>query len=158
MIMRFVADSMLGRLTRWLRLSGYDVEYSSMGLGDAEILDLASKDKRVLLTRDLNLYQGAEKRGVSAVLVESGDIVEQLKQLIDNQGVSLSSTPLFSRCPVCNGEIIAAKKETLEGVLPGSLLRKVKEFWQCSVCEKVYWEGRHWEKIKKTIEKVRDDV
>ena len=40
---RFIADVMLGRLARWLRILGYDVLYSN-GFADEEIVALAQDD------------------------------------------------------------------------------------------------------------------
>jgi hypothetical protein len=138
--MRFAADSMLGKLARWLRLSGYDVTYLSEGLNDREILDLAAGEGRILLTRDSQLHRSAEKRWIKAVLIESNHLVKQLRQLVRCAGVKLQEAPLFSRCPLCNGEIAQAE----EGL------------WRCAECGKVYWEGRHWENIRRTIEEVKD--
>jgi hypothetical protein len=156
--MRFAADSMLGRLARWLRLSGYDVTYLSEASDDEELLDLATADRRVLLTRDAALYRSARKRGIRAVFVESCDLVEQLKQLIGALGVHLYDMPFFSRCPVCNGKIKGAEKRELKGELPENVLVEDREFWRCTDCGKIYWEGRHWENIRRIIEEVRDDV
>lgn len=156
--MRFAADSMLGRLTRWLRLSGYDVMYLPGASEDEELLDIATAEKRVLLTRDATLYQRAQKQGITAVFVESGDIVEQLKQVIGALGVRLYNTPIFSRCPNCNGKIKGAEKRELRGELPENVLAGTREFWRCTDCGKIYWEGRHWENIRRMIEEVRSDV
>ena len=156
--MRFAADSMLGRLTRWLRLSGYDVKYLSGASDDEEILDLAIAERLVLLTQNAALYRSARKLGIRAVFVESGAIVEQLKQMIGALGVHLYNTPFFSRCPVCNGEIEGAEKEELGGELSENVLTGTREFWRCADCGKIYWEGRHWENIRKMIEEVRSDV
>ncbi len=156
--MRLAADSMLGRLTRWLRLSGHDVKYFSGASDDEELLDLATAERRVLLTRDAALYRSARKRGVRTVFVESGDIVEQLKQVIGTLGVHLYNTPSFSRCPVCNGKIRGEDREELEGELPENVLMGARKFWRCTDCRKIYWEGKHWENIRKMIEEVRSDV
>ncbi len=156
--MRFAADSMLGRLTRWLRLSGYDARYLSETMDDEKILDLLRADRRVLLTRDWALYQRARGLGVKAVFIESCDIVKQLKQVIADLGLRLHSAPLFSRCPVCNGEISRAGREELEGDVPENVLMGAREFWRCADCGKVYWEGKHWENIRKMVEEVRGDV
>ena len=54
--MKFLADAMLGKLTRWLRMLGQDVEYSTK-LSDDELLASAKAEGRILLTRDFELYQ-----------------------------------------------------------------------------------------------------
>ena len=62
---RFVADSMLGSLARWLRMLGYDTAYRK-DVADDELSRLASSEKRRILTRDKDLAKEPE-----AILVES---------------------------------------------------------------------------------------
>ena len=70
--MKFVADGMLGKLARWLRMMGHDVIYS-VEFNDSELLELAKKEERVLLTRDLELYKRAIGKGIDAYYVEGED-------------------------------------------------------------------------------------
>ena len=42
--MKFLADGMLGKLARWLRMLGHDVIYSVV-FNDFEILELAKKER-----------------------------------------------------------------------------------------------------------------
>ena len=46
---RFIADAMLGKLARWLRLLGYDTLYSQES--DSIIAQHARSQERILLTR-----------------------------------------------------------------------------------------------------------
>jgi uncharacterized protein with PIN domain len=55
---KFVADGMLGSLTRWLRMLGQDIVYS-VKLGDSQLLELAKREERALLTKDCELYKRA---------------------------------------------------------------------------------------------------
>ena len=54
--MKFLADGMLGKLARWLRMLGQDVIYSTQ-LNDNELLGLAKAECRVLLTKDFETLQ-----------------------------------------------------------------------------------------------------
>ncbi len=65
--MKFLADSMLGKMARWLRMLGHDVTYN-VPFGDNELLEVAKKENRVLLTKDLELYQRAIANSVDAFL------------------------------------------------------------------------------------------
>ena len=56
--MKFAADTMLGRLARWMRLLGFDVLYPETA-DDKELLKFA--DERIILTRDKELGK-KEKR------------------------------------------------------------------------------------------------
>jgi uncharacterized protein with PIN domain len=58
----FILDGMLGKLARWLRMMGHDVKYSNK-MDDAELLVIAKKDSRVLLTKDFALYRFGDRLG-----------------------------------------------------------------------------------------------
>ena len=61
LIMRFIADSMLGRLGKWLRILGFDTLYVK-NAPDEKILKTAVREKRVLLTRDHVLAEATPLR------------------------------------------------------------------------------------------------
>ena len=46
--LKFITDGMLGKLTRWLRLLGHDVEYAN-NTEDKELMAMAKKEERILL-------------------------------------------------------------------------------------------------------------
>ena len=56
---KFVADVHLGRLTRYLRMMGFDVYYRN-DLEDNEIVDISLKEKRTILTKDLGILKRNE--------------------------------------------------------------------------------------------------
>ena len=49
--MKFLVDSMLGRLAKWLRILGYDTLYFS-SLDDNDLVRIARAEGRMVLTRD----------------------------------------------------------------------------------------------------------
>ena len=53
---KFIADCMLGKLVKWLRIFGYDTTYITCSTDSFLILS-ARKDNRILLTRDTHLIQ-----------------------------------------------------------------------------------------------------
>jgi hypothetical protein len=60
---RFIADVHLGRLTAYLRLTGFDTKYRN-DCPDGEIVALSASEDRVLLTRDIGvLKHGIVRRG-----------------------------------------------------------------------------------------------
>jgi uncharacterized protein with PIN domain len=145
--MRFIADAMLGKLARWLRLMGYDVDYST-DLKDDELLTRAKE--RTLLTRDRALYGRAKSNGLDAILISGGGIRGQLTQLKEEVGLELRDMPELARCPLCNGELEGVEKEKIKEKVPVG----VSDFFKCVDCENVYWEGSHWKNIKETIKEV----
>ena len=105
--MKFVADEMLGRLAKWLRVCGYDTAYFRH-VRDSEILRLAVVEKRGLLTRDTLLIR---RRGIKNFLFISCDqLFEQIKQVVRELKIPYPAEP-FSRCIMCNDVLEPYTKE-----------------------------------------------
>ncbi len=152
--MKFIADGMLGKLSRWLRMLGQDVTYSTR-LKDDEILAIAEKEQRVLLTRDSELHQRATAKGISSFSVKGKTEAEKLAELAGTFGFPLIIDLKISRCPKCNGRLLSTPKETLSGKVKKNTFIHYKEFWKCSKCGRVYWQGAHWDGIRATLEEAK---
>jgi hypothetical protein len=141
-------DGMLGKLARWLRLIGNDVEYAR-DISDKELIRRAYSSKKVLLTSDLNLYRMAVARGVIAYLVKGKNEPERLASIIKRFNLQLEFNPSSSRCPKCGAEIEKVSKESVRSEVPDSTFDAHNEFWTCTnpYCRKVYWRGSHWRNI-----------
>ncbi|MGZ4940790.1 MAG: Mut7-C RNAse domain-containing protein [Halobacteriota archaeon] len=163
--MKFLVDRMLGRLSAWLRILGYDTvsANSFSGLSNSEedtyMLTLAVREQRTLLTRDTQLYLRAkEKFGVSSLLIKDDSVFQQLKQVREHLALTFPSEPTIIRCSVCNGVIQPAPNEVVyqsreikilgsKGVNIAEFIRRHREFYACTSCGKVFWKGSHWHKI-----------
>ena len=150
-ILRFIADGMLGKLTRWLRLLGQDVDYHRSTI-DKKLIELANSENRILLTRDLDLYHQALSHGVEAVLVEGTDETERLADLAYRFGFHLEVDLSISRCPKCNAILNAVLKDAVIAEIPELTAAYYNDFWKCVDCGQVYWRGAHWKQITKTLE------
>ena len=115
--LRFVADGMLGKLTRWLRILGHDVEYFNL-LDDDELIKVAKLEKRVLITRDCMLHKKASTEGIKAFLIESGTDYEKLAELARKCNLKLKIEVVNSRCPKCNSKIKTVLKEEVKKRIP----------------------------------------
>jgi len=146
---RFLVDSMLGSLARWLRIGGYDAEYRRDAEDDS-LMEEASRTGRILLTRDRVLVLRAKKRGVETILVEGAGEVEQLGALAAALGLELD--PSNSRCPKCNGSLTRVSRDEVRDRVPEASLEAFDLFWMCGSCGGVYWRGSHWDQIASTIE------
>ena len=151
--MRFIADMMLGRLARWLRLYGYDTLYGIED--DGEIIRVALGEGRVILTRDSDLAGRAEKLGAEVVLISSNSLGGQIDEL-RRFGLEFGELfPANARCPKCNGPIRPASKGDVRGKVPPAVYEKYDEFYVCENCGQVYWPGRQWEEMVKIDRKLR---
>ena len=153
--MKFAADGMLGKLTRWLRILGYDVKYSNR-IDDDELIALSIKEKRILLTRDLQLYRQATAKGIETFYLEGETSEEKLAQLAKRYSMNLQIDMKKSRCPKCNTKVKPiSKKQAAHQVEPNTLIN-YSEFWKCPKCGKIYWQGAHWKGIRKTLKKAEE--
>ena len=153
--MKFIADGMLGKLTRWLRMLGQDVTYSTQ-LEDAELMATAEKEKRVLLTRDSQLYQHTIRKGIDAFYVEGRTEAEKIAELAECFSFPLTIDLARSRCPRCNGRIRLTPKKQLAGKVEKNTFVYYNKFWKCSKCGRIYWQGAHWDGIRATLEEANN--
>lgn len=145
---------MLGKLSRWLRMLGYDVEYSN-SLDDEQLIEIAKDQSRILLTRDLTLYRKASTQGIDTFFVEGATGVEKLANLARQFNLRLEIDATVSRCPKCNTRIQSISKEKVVDKVPKTTSSIYNEFWDCPGCGQVYWRGAHWKRINKTLEEAR---
>lgn len=145
---------MLGDIARWLRLLGYDTLYSK-DYNDWEILKIAEKEGRTIITRDLSLYRKARKKKIPAIYLEPEDIGEELAYIASRTGIRLVFKPNKTRCPYCNTELMAIPKAEAMALVPPAVGTKYERFWKCPKCKRVYWQGNHWNTIDKVLESAR---
>jgi uncharacterized protein with PIN domain len=151
--LKFIADEMLGRLTRWLRILGSDVLY--LNVSDDELLLMTKKEKRTLLTRDITLFKKAVKHNIAAHLVQGNTCIDRLVDIRKNFCIELQIDTTISRCPVCNSLIKPVEKSEISDRVHSGTLNNYNSFWECFNCGKVYWQGRHWNNIQQVLEKVK---
>lgn len=153
--MKFITDGMLGKLTRWLRMLGHNVKYSNK-LDDNQLTMIAKKERRVLLTRDLELYQQATARLVDAFYLEGETEEEKLAELAERFKIRLDMDMTKSRCPKCNTGVKPISKEKVADKVEKSTFAHYDKFWECPKCGQIYWQGAHWKRIKKTLKKAKE--
>ncbi len=145
---RFAVDAMLGRLARWLRILGCHASYDS-AVPDAELVRRAFEQDRVILTRDRAL---ADEWRIPRVLVlESEDPLEQLRRVVAAFDLDWRQR-LFSRCSRCNAEIQPRSREEVADRVPPRVLREQSQFSSCPSCGRIYWEGSHLDRMRRTLE------
>jgi uncharacterized protein with PIN domain len=147
---RFVADAMLGRLARWLRMLGFDVVWDA-GISDAEIARRAFEEDRVVLTRDRSLPQ--EWRVPRVLVLGSDALREQLREVAADFALAAHERP-FTRCTRCNEPLDEAPPESVAAEVPPRVLREQTRFARCRGCGRVYWEGSHVERIRRALDEI----
>ncbi|MCK4843257.1 MAG: Mut7-C ubiquitin/RNAse domain-containing protein [Methylococcales bacterium] len=145
---KFVIDTNLGRLMRYLRLLGFDCLYSN-DYDDGTIAKISSEKHRTLLTRDRRLLQrkiityGYFVREVSPKL--------QVKEVLKRFDLYRLTTP-FSRCIHCNGILEKIEKHEIKYQLEPLTKKYYDKFLVCSDCKQIYWQGSHFKHVKQLID------
>ena len=149
--MKFIADSMLGKLAKWLRMLGYDTEFIR-DADDDELVRVAVREDRILLTRDTRL---CERRMVRkrCVFVDWGSTAAQVRQVFQALNLHFSEDSLFTRCTICNGEIVPIEKALLAERVPPYVYKTQSEYGYCARCDKIYWRGTHVEHVLEALKK-----
>ena len=147
---RLLADGMLGRLVKWLRLLGYDTAYDNAAT-DHELAHRARAEGRVLLTRDHEL---ANRRGLHTLLIQSQVLEEQIQEVQD--GLGPPPHPALSRCAVCNSALEPISPDQVADRVPPYVLRTHTEFRHCPGCGRVYWSGSHIQAMREALDVMRD--
>jgi len=141
---KLLADAMLGKLARWLRLLGYNVIY--MHADDVTIAARARAEGRILLTRDHEL---AKRRGLQVVFITSQELEIQLTQVVRKVGEPPED--VLPRCMHCNEPLMSISREEARCYVPSYVAKTQHTFRQCPKCNKVYWPGTHWDDIQERI-------
>jgi len=150
---RLLLDDMLGTLSRYLRMCGYDAAYPlAEGDGDRtpddELLALARAEGRRVLTRDRQLAA----RAADALLLTARDVEAQLAEL-DAAGFELRLPDEPVRCGTCNARLDAvAPDEPTPEYAPDPATTPV---WRCPACGQHFWKGSHWADVRETLSEIR---
>lgn len=147
---RFVADANLGKLARRLRLLGFDTLYRN-DLADAEIVEMAARDKRIVITRDrMLLHHSAVERGY---WVRSDVPAEQAAEVVRRFDLKGRVRPL-SRCARCNAPVVRVEKSEVLHCLPPETAHGHELFHRCMGCGQLYWDGAHSGRLTKMLEQM----
>lgn len=144
---KFIADRMLGRLARWLRIIGQDVTYG-LHLSGYGLIRTARKEGRLILTRDRSI---AKKNPPDYLLIESDHFREQLKQVVETFGLDPLKNA-FTRCVECNTVLESIGKEAVHGKVPPYVYATQERFSLCRRCKRIYWPATHLERMKAELE------
>jgi len=133
---------------------GCDIKYYH-DMPDGTLLHIAEEEDRALLTRDKELLQRANLKGLKAFFVEGKSEVEQLANFTRQFNLKLEIDMSNSRCPVCGSPLHSVERDAVVDKVPSGTLKHYSAFWICDACGKVYWQGAHWKKINETLTKAK---
>ena len=141
---RFIADAHLGKLAKYLRILGFDTVYHS-DLDDNEIINLSLEEHRIILSKDKELLQN--KKVTHALRIHSESPIDQLLEVIFRLDVKEYIKP-FRLCTICNNKLEFINKEDILPRLLPKTRENYNEFYICQNCNKIYWKGSHYDRLK----------
>jgi uncharacterized protein with PIN domain len=140
--MKFIADVMLGRLAKRMRLLGFDVLYDR-ALDDNELLHRSLENDRVLLTRDALL--AARPLASNHLIIVSDFVQEQLGQVLS--AFPREALHPLTRCSECNAHLDPIGKQDARDLVPRHVYDTMESFLHCPRCGRIYWNGTHVQKM-----------
>lgn len=144
----FIADAHLGGLARLLRMLGFDTLFEN-AYTDRRILELAARECRVLLTRDRELLKCRDVyRGC---FVHARKPEAQLNEVVARYALARHQRP-FTLCLHCNVRLEAAERGTVAARVPEPVVARYAQFARCPGCERIYWEGSHWARMRAMLD------
>ncbi len=148
--MKFAADSMLGKLAKWLRLMGKDTVY--LREPDIKKIKAALAENRIFLTRNTKLYDFLIKRVCSEdniYFVQSNHPEQQLREVASRFNIPMNRS--FRLCCICNFPIKKVSRQIVKDLVPEYIYNNHKTFYFCAKCGRVYWPGSHAKNISDTL-------
>lgn len=154
-IPKFVVDVMLGSLSRWLRLFGFDTLYFN-DCSDKDLIRISLQQDRILITKDNALARSRLLRKV--LLIHSEKLKSQLKEVFEYLTASENYFFLPPRCSICNGETEIISKNEVISEVPEYISFTKDMYRRCKRCGKVYWYGTHMQNIEKMKKELFDEL
>jgi uncharacterized protein len=145
---KFILDVHLGKLARYLRMAGFDCLYDPY-YNDPEIIELALKQKRIILTRDKGILKNGKV--THGMFVWSVSPKKQFREVIKRLQLENFIHP-FTRCTECNEDIRQVEKDEISDRLQPLTRKYFSVFYQCTGCKRIYWKGSHFARMKQFID------
>jgi len=148
---RFILDVHLGKLAKYLRMLGFDTTYQN-DYDDKEIIRISLAEHRIILTRDIGLLK--VKTVTHGYFIRDQKPKKQLTEVLEHFDLYLATNP-FSRCVKCNGNLERVEKEEIIQQLEPLTQKYFNKFFRCANCQSIFWEGSHFEHIKRFIDSIK---
>jgi len=151
--MKFILTRELGRLSKWLRILGYDTIYFTEE-NKSRLVIYALREDRIILTRNRRI----SPKGVRVLQIKNDSVREQISQVIKELNLSLDEDSMFSRCIICNEHLFEISKDKVKDKIPEYVFKTNEDFFTCPNCQRIYWQGTHWGNVKSTLKEIKLSV
>lgn len=145
--MKFLADSMLGKLAKWLRIMGYDTHYQSF-YRQGDIGHLV-RGGRTLLSRHAKTLDHYP----NALMIRSDHVKGQLDEIRNALPLKPEKRQWFTRCLICNVPLEKTQVEYIRPNVPDYVLyENLTQIRFCPSCGRHFWPGSHRERMTRQLE------
>ena len=149
---------MLGSIARKLRIFGFDTLYVAHA-PDNEVLKTGIEQGRVIITADKELFKRIVKAGAPGVLVSGAGDIDDIVHILAKNGVdSIKLEGIGSKCSMCNAPLEKRTSDQLKSGIPDKVADFHSEFYECTACYKIYWEGGHLRRMRAFVRSVESRI
>lgn len=148
--MKLLLTKELGRLAKWLRILGYDAEYFRES-NPASLIIQALRQERIILTRNHRL---PASRGIKIITLKTQNLKDQVVEVLRELKIEPQVEQMFSRCTICNKELVGIDKNKIKEKVPEYVYNTQENFFVCTVCNRIYWQGTHWGNAASIIKEI----
>jgi len=149
---KFIVDTNVGKLVKWLRIMGYDTLFFS-GSNDSYMIATALAEGRVILTRDTQIMKRrvVASGQLKAVFIQSDKPELQMRQVRDTLNLDCQFRP-FTICLECNQPLLERSKQQVKELVPPYVFQTQSQYMECPACHRIYWRGTHWQAMTRKLE------
>lgn len=144
---RFVVDSMLGKVAKWLRILGFDTLY--VRLAHQDQIDFYTSRGFFVITRTRRWCAQPK-----VFCPNSNEPMEQLRQVIGELSIARSEIRPLHRCIRCNRLLEGISRDQAFEHVPDYVFETNSIFYRCTSCQKVYWRGSHPKRMMDRLQRV----
>ena len=149
---RFLLDIHLGKLAVYLRILGFDVMYQN-DFDDPTLAEMADHLERILLSKDRRLLMRNQVH--FGYCVRSQKPAFQTLEVVRRYRLNDRIKPL-QRCLDCNTPLEPVEKRAIVDRLEPLTRRYYQEFHHCPGCDKLYWKGSHYDRMRDFISWIKN--
>ena len=139
-----MTDRNLGKLTKWLRILGYDTACHTGNI-DRSFLKRGAKEERIVLTRRRDMA-GRSFLG-QMFIVCSDKVSDQLSEVIEEYSLKPDPEKFLTVCLACNEKLENIQRMGVESCVPPYVFQTQGNFQICPRCEKIFWPGTHKDNV-----------
>jgi len=152
---RFVVDTTVGKLAKWLRGLGFDTTLFP-GRDLHRLVQIALEEDRTILTRNRALEAKLFLGNIFIVRENKPEL--QVAAVLQGLGLEVDPGKFLCRCLLCNSPLEEVSRDDVEGRVPEYVYHTHRVFRQCPSCGRIYWEGTHPARMREKIKNILDSA